>query len=161
MSLATRIVEMKKVLMLIVVMINISYANSPIGYWKTIDDRTHQARGIVQITESHGELQGKIVKFLFHLNKDVVLVCKKCSGDQHNKPVLGMRVITGMKLDHNKWDGGNILDPENGKQYRGSLRVSRNNQVLAVHAYEGIPLFGRTQYWQRVNPIISNYKWDE
>ncbi|HEY1535283.1 MAG TPA: hypothetical protein VGF76_14750, partial [Polyangiaceae bacterium] len=38
--------------------------NTPIGYWKTIDDHTGQARSIVQIFEANGELRGRVEKFL-------------------------------------------------------------------------------------------------
>ena len=38
--------------------------DTPVGTWKTIDDATHQAKSIVQITDSNGQLQARILKLL-------------------------------------------------------------------------------------------------
>ena len=46
--------------------------------------------------------------------------------------------------------GGQVLDPETGKIYRASLALESGGRKLRLHGYIGIPLFGRTQYWQRV-----------
>lgn len=38
--------------------------NSPVGKWKTIDDKSGKPKSIIQITESNGVLTGKIVELL-------------------------------------------------------------------------------------------------
>lgn len=47
---------------------------------------------------------------------------------------------------------GEIYNRENGKTYRCTMRVSTERVAageLVLHAYVGLPLFGRTQQWQR------------
>ena len=129
--------------------------NSPTGYWQTIDDVTGKPQAIVQIWETSSKiLQGRIIKLL---NKeDEKKLCQACNGDKHNQPILGMLILDKLKFDtSNKWDQGNILDPDNGKIYRCTVRLSDNGQKLNVHGYIGFPLFGRSQIWLRVNPDID------
>jgi len=41
----------------------LSFADeTPVGVWKSIDDKTGKAKAIIRITEVNGELQGKIEK---------------------------------------------------------------------------------------------------
>ena len=47
-------------------------------------------------------------------------------------------------------DGGRILDPNNGKDYRVRLKPVEGGKKLEVRGYIGAPLLGRTQVWQRV-----------
>jgi len=46
------------------------------------------------------------------------------------------------------WDGGKILDPENGKEYRASLTPIEGGKRLEVRGFLGP--FWRTQTWVRV-----------
>lgn len=125
-------------------------AESPVGYWKTIDDVTGRPKSIIHITEtvSHS-LIGTVVKIYPKPGKDEHEVCDQCTGEKHNQPIVGMTVMEGLKEnDTHQWKGGNILDPENGKTYRCALRVEGNK--LNVHGYIGMPLLGRSQLWERV-----------
>ncbi len=51
-------------------------------------------------------------------------VCDKCTDERKDKPVLGMNIIRGAKKSEGKdvWEGGKILDPDNGKEY--TLRLT-------------------------------------
>ncbi len=147
---------MKKISLVLTLLVlsiftSMSFAFSPIGYWKTIDDVTHQPKSIVHITENNQhQLQGQVVK----LFKGALQFCSACSGDKKDKPILGMVVITGLKQNpdnENIWEGGEALDPKSGKIYRCSVTVIDNGQQLNARGYIGIPLFGRTQTWIRVN----------
>ena len=48
------------------------------------------------------------------------------------------------------WDGGTILDPNNGKVYKVRLTPTDGGRQLEVRGYMGLPLLGRTQTWVRV-----------
>ena len=48
------------------------------------------------------------------------------------------------------WDGGDILDPNNGKTYKVRLTPMDGGKKLEVRGYIGTPLLGRTQTWIRV-----------
>ncbi|MFK7923326.1 MAG: DUF2147 domain-containing protein, partial [Bacteroidia bacterium] len=39
-----------------------TFAQSPVGKWKTIDDETNKPKSIVEIYEKDGKLYGKVIK---------------------------------------------------------------------------------------------------
>jgi len=123
-------------------------SNSPVGTWKTIDDKTHQPKSIVQITEVNGELQGKVLQVL-QSDEGPHPICKECDGERKDKPVEGMVIMWGVKPDGDEWDGGRILDPKNGKVYKVKLKTMENGTRLDVHGYIGFSLIGRSQVWER------------
>jgi len=118
-----------------------------IGKWKTIDDETGKAKSIVEIYEKSGKIYGKVVDILEEENKK--RVCTNCSGDDKNKPILGMTVIKGLSKKGSEYTDGKILDPKNGKLYKCFITLETKDK-LKVRGYIGISLFGRTQYWYRV-----------
>ena len=120
--------------------------NTPVGVWKTIDDDTKQEKSLVRITESGGVVTGKIEKLLNPTEPNPV--CEKCSDDRKGKPITGMSIIEGLKQSGEAWEGGEILDPNNGKVYRVRLKPVENGKKLEVRGYIG-PFF-RTQTWIRV-----------
>ena len=60
-----------------------------------------------------------------------------------------MEIVRHMRPDGNQWSGGEILDPENGKTYRATMKLIDGGQRLVVRGYIGLPLFGRSQTWLR------------
>lgn len=123
--------------------------DSPIGRWKTIDDRTGQAKAIVEIHEENGELDGRVVQ-LFN-PPEPHPICRKCTGALKEKPVMGMRILWGMRQDGSEWTGGQILDPETGNIYRCTMSVGNGGKVLHVRGYIGFSIFGRTEKWIRAD----------
>lgn len=124
-------------------------ATSPAGLWKNIDDETKQPKALVRITEAGGVFSGRIEKVL---TDKTDAKCDKCTDDRKDQPVQGMQIIRGMKKSEdrdNLWEGGTILDPNNGKAYRSQMRVVDGGKRLEVRGYIGTPLLGRTQTWVR------------
>lgn len=125
--------------------------NSPIGFWKTIDDVTGKPKSILQIYEaSDHTLSGRVMQIFPKPGEDPNKLCEACKGAKHNQPIVGMVILENMKQRGEKWDGGQILDPKNGKTYRCTLKVVNGGTHLEVHGYIGISLLGRTQTWIRV-----------
>lgn len=122
--------------------------DTPVGTWKTIDDSTGKAKSIVQITEHNGQLQGKVLKVL-ESEEGPNPLCRKCDGERKNQPVEGMTILWGVTRDDDVWDGGKIVDPHNGKQYKVKLTMVDGGSKLDVHGYVGFALLGRSQVWQR------------
>ena len=123
-------------------------SNSPIGTWKTIDDKTGRSKSIVQISEQDGELTGKVLEVLESPAGPHPL-CKLCDGERKDQPVEGMVILWGAKRNGASWSDGQILDPENGKIYRVTLTLLDDGQKLEVHGYIGVSAIGRSQVWQR------------
>ncbi len=124
-------------------------ATSPVGLWKNIDDESGKPKALIRITESNGELSGKIEKLFREPNEDQNPKCDKCEGALKNQPILGMTILNGMKRDGDEYDGGSILDPNNGKVYKSRLELKDSGKKLKVRGYIGIPLLGRSQTWIR------------
>ena len=123
--------------------------DTPVGVWETIDDSTHQPKALVQISQADdGSLTGKVIKGLDPKEKPGKR-CTACTDERKDQPILGMTIITDMKPDGDKWDGGNILDPENGKVYKCNMHLEDGGQKLVVRGYIGVSLLGRSQTWVR------------
>jgi len=123
---------------------------SPAGLWKTIDDETKKEKSLVRIKEVNGVFSGTVDKFLDPATK-LDDVCEKCTDDRKDKPVLGMTIIRNIKAsadDKGIWDGGDILDPNNGKVYKARLKPVDGGKKLEMRGYIGP--FYRTQVWLRV-----------
>jgi uncharacterized protein (DUF2147 family) len=123
--------------------------NSPVGQWKTIDDKTGKEKSIIEITSENDTLTGKIIKLLNPSEPNPV--CSKCKGAQKDQPIEGMIIVKGVSKKESSWSGGTILDPKNGKTYKVSLKLIESGQKLKVRGYIGIPALGRTQIWSRVS----------
>lgn len=123
---------------------------TPVGLWKTIDDETKQEKSHVRIVESGGVLTGRIEKLLDPAKQDSR--CDKCTDERKDKPVVGMTILSGVRKneDGSRWDGGTILDPNNGQVYKVRLTPKDGGRALDVRGYIGAPLLGRTQTWIRV-----------
>jgi uncharacterized protein (DUF2147 family) len=124
---------------------------SPVGLWRSIDDKTGEPRAEIRIVESAtAGLTGKIEK---RLGKDAKPedVCDECSDDRKGKPIQGLEILRGGKKADGKdvWEGGKILDPENGRSYNSRLTPIDGGKRLEVRGSVGP--FGRTQTWTRVN----------
>ena len=122
----------------------------PVGLWKTIDDETKTEKSYVRITEAGGVLTGKIEKLVDPAKQDSK--CEKCTDERKDKPVLGMTIIRNAKADAAKavWEGGEILDPNDGKVYKLRLTPADGGKKLDVRGFIGFALLGRTQTWIRV-----------
>ncbi|WP_299555793.1 DUF2147 domain-containing protein [Seonamhaeicola sp.] len=116
------------------------------GKWRTIDGITDEAKSIVEIYEDNGKVFGKIVEILNPEQKGAL--CKKCFGEEKNKPVLGLVLIKNMERAGKYYKRGTIFDPEHGKRFRCRLMLTQNPNILQVRGYVGF-LYA-TQYWKRV-----------
>ncbi len=123
-------------------------SQSVIGKWKTIDDATGEAKSIVEVFSKSGKIYAKVVDILDPATKNNL--CKQCSGEDKNKPILGLIIIKGLSKDGSEYNSGEILDPKNGKLYKCALTLESKDK-LKVRGYIGFSLLGRTQYWHRVN----------
>ena len=121
---------------------------TPLGLWKTIDDETKTEKSHVRITDAAGVLTGKVEKILEASKQDSK--CDKCMDERKDKPVLGMTIVRNARADGQieHWEGGDILDPNNGKLYKLRLKPLDGGKKLEVRGYFG-PFF-RNQQWIRV-----------
>jgi uncharacterized protein (DUF2147 family) len=123
--------------------------STPVGKWKTVDDKTQKPKSTVEIYETtNGSLAGKVLQVL-ESDKGPHPVCDLCDGERKNKPIEGMVILWGVKHDGDVWDGGKILDPKNGKMYSVKLSPSADGKTMEVRGFLGFSLLGRSQTWTR------------
>ncbi len=120
---------------------------SPIGRWRTVDDKTGKPSGIVRIYEQNGALYGNIEQIFDSTRAG--LNCAACTDDRKNNPLIGLNIIRGSKHDGDVWDGGTLTDPETGSVYKSSARLDDGWRKLVLRGYLGISLLGRSQTRQR------------
>jgi len=140
----------KSIFFCLIVFFTISHfaqSQTVLGKWKTIDDETGQAKSIVEVYEKSGKVYGKIVEILNPEKRNAV--CTKCSGKDKNAPILGLMIIKDLVKDGNEYNGGKILDPLKGEEYKCFITLDGKDK-LKVRGFIGLSVFGRTQYWYRV-----------
>src|SRR4030095_5019267 len=117
---------------------------APCGRWQTIDEKTDKPVSEVQITEQGGKLTGTITGLTEPNDKaGKTKTCTACKGDDKDKPIIGLVIIKDLKPDGDRFKGGTILDPEDGKVYKAELWTE--NGKLKVRGYLGV--FYKTQTW--------------
>ena len=122
---------------------------SPVGLWRTCDEKSGEPKSEVRISDSGGVLSGKVEKLL-RKGADPKAVCDRCTDDRKGQPLVGLEIIRGAKKAEGKtvWEDGRILDPENGSTYSLKLTPADSGSKLDVRG--SIGPFGRTQTWSRV-----------
>jgi len=121
---------------------------TPVGVWRSIDDKTGQPKAEIRISaDAGGVLTGVVEKAL---KPSAEPNCDLCADDRKGKPKLGMEIIRGAKKAEGKevWEGGKILDPDNGKEYTLRLTPIEDGKKLEVRGY--IAFFFRNQTWIRI-----------
>lgn len=130
-----------------------AWAGELSGVWQEFDDKTGKVEALIRIDKlPDGSYEGKIVKLMAEVVGDTAKVCSNCSGSLHNQPWLGMRILSGMKRkDEQTFEGGEIVDPDEGKVYRCRMKLSEDGKTLEVTGYIGISWLGQTETWKRAD----------
>ncbi|NNC95091.1 MAG: DUF2147 domain-containing protein [Chitinophagales bacterium] len=121
-------------------------AEAIIGIWYNTDKS-----GKIEIYKKDGSYFGKIVWLQDPLDENGEVAKDKNNPDKsmHTTPLIGLIVMHDFSKDSDgEFKGGNIYDPENGKTYKCKLKL--RGDELDVRGYIGIPTFGRTETWTRV-----------
>lgn len=121
---------------------------TPVGLWKTIDDKTGKPRSIIKITENNGEYSATVERGLLATDTGEA-VCDKCTDDRKGQRIIGMTIVKGLKKKGEAYEGGEILDPDNGKTYQCKMKLDATGNKLEVRGFIGISLLGRSQIWTR------------
>jgi uncharacterized protein (DUF2147 family) len=136
---------------------------SAAGLWQQVDPESGKSDGWFYISEHNGAYEGAIVRMFLKPGDPPNPLCAKCVGDQQNAPWLGLTIIKGMVRKGLEYEGGTILDPRYGQEWKALMRLSPDGQDLTVRGYLAIPTFGKDQYWKRLpdcayaqlDPVVS------
>lgn len=134
------------VLFLIILLspVGVLAAESPLGQWKSVDEKSGKPKSVVEVYEQGGKVFGKIVSLTEPNDSNgAPKTCTKCTGPDKDKPIAGLVIIKDLGPDGDRYKGGTILDPEDGKVYKAEMWV--DDGKLKIRGYLGV--FYRTQTW--------------
>jgi uncharacterized protein (DUF2147 family) len=119
-------------------------ADAPVGKWKTVDEKSGQVTSEVELYEQSGKLFGKIIGLPEPNDaQGKPKTCTKCQGPDKDKPIVGLVIVKDLGPSGDRYKGGTILDPEDGKVYKAEIWSEEGK--LKVRGYLGP--FYKTQTW--------------
>ena len=123
-------------------------AESLTGKWNTVDDKSGKVTSEVELYEQGGKLYGKIIGLPDPNDAGgKPKTCTKCEGADKNQPIVGLVIVKDLGRDGDRYKGGTILDPEDGKVYKAE--IWQEGAKLKVRGYLGP--FYKTQTWVKGN----------
>lgn len=107
-------------------------ADKFVGEWKTIDDKSGEPAGLVNIYQGEdGLYYGKLVGVF---------------GD--DKSGIGTMIVRAMKYEDGKLVGGRVYDPDADKLYYCTIKYDAENNALNLRgSLDKRGLLGRSQTW--------------
>jgi hypothetical protein len=101
-----------------------------VGTWRSIDDKTGRAQGRNRHRDHGGVLSGHIEKRAAPRTPSPTRCATNAPTTARASPWMGLEIIRGARKADGKdvWEGGKILDPENGKQLHPAPHPHRGRQ---------------------------------
>ena len=104
------------------------------------------------LTEA-GDAQVEIYKAGDKLNGKIVWLAQGPeTKDKHNpdeklrsRKLMGVNILSGLSKSKEKWEGGKIYNPKNGKSYKCSMWLDGDKLKVRGH----LAMFYETQTWTR------------
>ena len=113
------------------------YSQGVIGKWLTEGGESQ-----IEIYQSGNKLNGKIV---WLKASDGTLDNKNPDAKLKGRKLVGSNILTGLTKNGEKYEGGKIYNPKNGKTYKCSIWLEGDK--LKVRGY--VAMFYETQVWTR------------
>lgn len=119
---------------------------SPLGKWKTLDDKTGKAMTVTEVyMTKNGTMAARIVE-----NLGLPATCADCSGEHKGKPTVGMLTLWNLKEKNGVWGGGDGYKPSEDTKFKAkSIKVIDGGKKLEVTGCKSI--FCRTATWVRAS----------
>ncbi len=124
-----------------------------VGYWLT-----QNGKSIILITREKDTFSGKIV----WLKEPRYPKGDKNEGKEKmdlNNPdikkrtdkLIGLKLLWDFKFKKDKWAGGKIYDPENGKTYFCKIKMNKKGNLIIKGSIDKWGIVGRSTVWKKVN----------
>jgi uncharacterized protein (DUF2147 family) len=121
---------------------------TPAGLWQPLDS-AGKPLGLIRIFEAHGLYYGRIEPS--SPSDDRTALCTRCTGGRHDQPIIGLLLMRHLRPENGEYVGGDILDPDTGRVYGCTLRLTDGGRELVMRGFLGFSLLGRSQIWRRVD----------
>lgn len=130
---------------------SLAWGGELVGLWQEYNDDTGAVEAFIRIVKlPDNSYEGKIEKIISSTVATSTLVCTQCPGHLKNKPYLGLRILSGMRRqDSLNFEGGEILDPEDGKTYQCQIQLSEDGKSIRVTGYLEYRWIGHSETWLR------------
>ena len=118
-------------------------AQSPVGKWKTLDEKSGKVTSEVEIYEQSGKLFGKIVALPEPNDKQgKPKICVACTGTDKDKPILGLVILRDFSSTGDRYKG-TVVNPNDGQLHTVEIWVEDGK--LRLRGYVGF--FYQTRTW--------------
>ena len=126
-----------------------AWGEGVVGTWVTEGEKSH-----IEISSCGLKICGNIVWLKEPLDDDKKLKhdAKNPNKSLRDRSIIGLPLLANFiaPTEGNVWEDGTIYNPEDGKTYSCTLTLL-DTETLKVRGYVGLPLFGKTQIWKRLN----------
>jgi uncharacterized protein (DUF2147 family) len=124
-------------------------ADGVVGTWLTEGGKSR-----VEIADCGDTLCGSIVWLAEPLDDSGEAKTDRNNPDEslRERRIVGLQLLRGFIAadEENVWSDGTIYNPEDGETYSCTLTL-QDDGTLKVRGYVGLPLFGKTQIWNRAS----------
>jgi uncharacterized protein (DUF2147 family) len=121
--------------------------SSPVGLWRALD-RSGKPEGLIRIFEVNGLYYGRVEPS--SPTDDRNARCTRCTDDRRGQRIIGLVLLRHLRPANGKYVGGDILDPDTGRIYGCTLRLTDGGRQLIMRGFLGISLLGSSQTWLRL-----------
>lgn len=109
-----------------------------IGTWKVVDERTgsYLSDIVIRRNSKTEQYSAVIVKMYPSAKEAAPILCTPCSGVLKDQPIIGMEVLTGLKMltPNEEFGKGVWVNPYDGYKYSLNARLSKTGKMLSINA---------------------------
>jgi uncharacterized protein (DUF2147 family) len=121
------------------------------GRWAVFDSDTAQRLSTVEIRRDDNRFVGRILELFLAAELPQDPVCTLCKGAERDRKIRGMQMLWVQPTSDGTQYAGTALDPGEGQVYQCIVTIDSTGKRLSIRGYVGVPLFGRTEDWLRVD----------
>ncbi|MCL2765144.1 MAG: DUF2147 domain-containing protein [Treponema sp.] len=146
-------------------------ADSVVGYWLSIDEKTNKVTAGWQIYLENNVLFGRILSLADEPRGTIADRCRESyngfpvRGRVNTMPVAGTPWIFGLTMHRpGDWRGGSIINPEDGRMYNCRIIFHAadgrryQKDTLEMRGEIGLGI-GRSQFWQKTDEATASNLW--
>ncbi len=118
-------------------------ADSVEGYWLT-----ENKRAVVQVEECDASLCGHVY---WIIEGGLQFDENNPNESMRTQAMCGLQILSGFEKEGvGEWEDGKIYKADDGDIYDADIEILEDG-TLKLRGYVGVPMFGKTQIWTRVN----------